>query len=71
MKTVVDAFMQRTWHIPLYARRVVQENGTVNWLCEVTDDQKTYTFTLRQGVKFHNGETVTADDVVYSIQRCA
>ena len=37
----------------------------------LSDDQKTYTFTLRQGVKFHNGETVTADDVVYSIQRCA
>lgn len=26
-------------------------------------------FTLRRGVKFHNGETMTADDVVYSIQR--
>ena len=37
----------------------------------LSDDQKTYTFTLRQGVKFHNGETVIADDVVYSIQRCA
>ena len=45
VKTVVDAFMQRTWHIPLYARRVVQENGTVNWLCEVTDDQKTFPWT--------------------------
>ena len=47
VKTVVDAFMQRTWHIPLYARRVVQENGTVNWLCEVTDDQKTFPWTDR------------------------
>ena len=45
VKTVVDAFMQRTWHIPLYARRVVQEKGTVNWLCEVTDDQKTFPWT--------------------------
>ena len=32
---------------------------------------KTYVFTLRQGVKFHNGEEVTAKDVKYSIERCA
>ncbi len=28
-----------------------------------------YTFNLRAGVKFHSGNTMTADDVVYSIQR--
>ncbi len=38
---------------------------------KVSDDELTYTFTLRDGVKFHNGETVTANDVVYSIERCA
>lgn len=38
---------------------------------EVSPDRLTYTFTLRQGVKFHNGEPVTAEDVIYSIQRCA
>ncbi|MCI2055997.1 MAG: ABC transporter substrate-binding protein [Oscillibacter sp.] len=37
----------------------------------ISDDERTYTFTLREGVQFHNGETVTADDVVYSIERCA
>ncbi len=37
----------------------------------VSDDQMTYTFTLREGVKFHNGELVTADDVIYSLKRCA
>ncbi|MDY4953521.1 MAG: ABC transporter substrate-binding protein [Candidatus Onthomonas sp.] len=37
----------------------------------VSEDRKTYTFTLREGVKFHNGDTVTAEDVVYSIERCA
>ena len=31
----------------------------------------TFTFTLRDGVKFHNGQTVTVDDVVYSINRVA
>lgn len=37
----------------------------------VSEDRKTYTFTLREGVKFHNGDTVTAEDVVWSIERCA
>ena len=29
----------------------------------------TYTFHLREGVRFHNGQTMTADDVQYSINR--
>ena len=37
----------------------------------ISDDAKVYTFTLRDGVKFHNGESVTAEDVKYSIDRCA
>ena len=39
--------------------------------CKVSEDHLTYTFTLREGVKYHNGDTVAAEDVVYSIQRCA
>jgi ABC-type transport system substrate-binding protein len=35
----------------------------------VSRDGKTYTFDLREGVRFHNGREVTADDVVYSITR--
>ena len=38
---------------------------------KVSDDAKVYTFTLRDGVKFHNGNAVTAEDVKYSIDRCA
>lgn len=37
----------------------------------LSEDGTTYTFTLREGVKFHNGQTVTAEDVVCSINRCA
>ncbi len=35
----------------------------------VSDDGLTYTFTLRDGVKFHNGRELVADDVKYSIER--
>ena len=37
----------------------------------ISEDAMTYTFTLRENVKFHNGKTVTVDDVVYSLKRCA
>lgn len=32
-------------------------------------DGKNYTFTIREGIKFHNGELVTAEDIKYSITR--
>lgn len=35
----------------------------------VSDDGLTYVFQLRDGVKFHNGRTMTAEDVVYSFDR--
>ena len=43
----------------------VAENYTVS------EDHLTYTFTLREGVKFHNGDAVSAEDVVYSLKRVA
>ena len=34
---------------------------------EVSDDGKTYTIKLREGITFHNGEPLTADDAVASM----
>ncbi len=36
---------------------------------EVSDDKLTWTFTLRDGLKFHDGASVTPADVIASLQR--
>lgn len=38
---------------------------------KIEDEGKTYTFYLREGVKFHDGTPVTVEDIKYSIERCA
>lgn len=38
---------------------------------KVSDDAKFYTFTLRDGITFHDGSPVTVDDVKYSLERYA
>ncbi|WP_068620839.1 ABC transporter substrate-binding protein [Paenibacillus tuaregi] len=38
---------------------------------EISKDGLTYTFKLRQGIKFHNGNPLTAQDVKYSYDRLA
>lgn len=41
----------------------------VTELPQVSDDGLTYSFTLKEGVKFHDGSTLTANDVKYTFER--
>ncbi|GIO86205.1 diguanylate cyclase [Paenibacillus faecis] len=48
------------------------EGKIVDWLAEshkISEDGLTYTFVLRDGLKFSNGNAVTAEDAVFSLQR--
>src|SRR6188474_1842456 len=38
---------------------------------KVSDDKLVYTFTLRDGLKFHDGQSVTSEDCIASIKRWA
>jgi len=44
---------------------------TIPWLAtewQLSEDELTWTFTLRDGVAWHDGQPLTADDVAFSIQ---
>ena len=36
---------------------------------EIADDGKTYTFKIRDGITFHSGNQLTAEDAAWSLQR--
>lgn len=47
------------------------ERGIVNDLAysyEISDDQKTYTFKLKENLKWHDGEELNADDVFFTVK---
>lgn len=46
-------------------------NPAVASMCKVNETGDVYTFTLRDGITFHNGNAVTVDDIVYSIRHSA
>lgn len=48
------------------------EGGVKPWVAEswsVSEDGRTWTFRLREGLTFHDGSPLEADDVVFSMQR--
>lgn len=60
----------------IYDALVKEEPGDYNKLVpglaekwEFNEDSTEVTFYLREGVKFHNGDVMTADDVYFSLQR--
>lgn len=54
-----------------YLVRTGQDNITRPWLLEkweASDDLRTWTLTVRDGVNWHNGRPVTAEDVAWNIR---
>ncbi|MFI5033612.1 MAG: ABC transporter substrate-binding protein, partial [Reyranellales bacterium] len=53
--------------LALDAKLAIQPQMLDSW--KVSDDKLTYTFILRDGLKFHDGAPVTAEDCVASLKR--
>jgi ABC-type transport system substrate-binding protein len=49
------------------AQLIAQPDLASDWT--VSEDGKEWTFNLREGVKFHNGDAFTTDDVIYTYNR--
>jgi len=76
----IDHPARFSWLMPANSMRQVFEymtltdenNITHPYLCEswsASDDLKTWTFNVRKGVKFNNGDTFTADDCIFTINQ--
>ncbi|MBV8713494.1 MAG: peptide ABC transporter substrate-binding protein [Chloroflexi bacterium] len=71
-KTSLTALFHVTEHIYSLLVRLkpdltVEPDLAEKW--DISPDGKTYTFTLRQGVKFHSGKPLTSADVKYTFDR--
>ena len=62
MYNVSDPLLYFNWETQEYEGAVATD-----W--EISDDGLEYTFTIRDGIKFHNGGTLSVDDVVFSLNR--
>ena len=63
----VDGYIKEAWLEPLIqlAGSTLYPMLATSWVSN--DDFTTWTFHLRQGVKFHNGQELTAADVVWTV----
>lgn len=73
--TCTDANAVRNWRFALY-EALVEHHGesfapvlAESWRCSL--DARTWTFVLREGVRFHDGKPLTARDVAHSLTRAA
>jgi peptide/nickel transport system substrate-binding protein len=72
--TSTDAYASRIDGL-IYDTLIERDNKTLEWKpkmadhWEVSPDKRQFTFHLREGVKWHDGQPVTADDIVYSFER--
>ncbi|MEX2520565.1 MAG: ABC transporter substrate-binding protein [Paracoccaceae bacterium] len=70
---ITTAYMSRNHGYMVYDTLVAMDANfevqpqMASW--EISEDGLTYTFTLREGLKFHDGAPVTAEDVIASIKR--
>lgn len=69
-----DNPMATTATFLIFDRLVAFDNDTNEWLPQVAKswkqlDDVTWTFDINLDIKFHNGDTLTMDDVVFSIDR--
>lgn len=76
--SAMDSAMIQNVYEPLCLSRYEEnEDGTKTKYYEmllaedysISEDATEYTFNLKQGVKFHNGEELKASDVVFSYER--
>ncbi|TIL78959.1 MAG: peptide ABC transporter substrate-binding protein, partial [Mesorhizobium sp.] len=57
-----------------YLVRLTPDNKLENLIAEeigASSDAKTWTIKVRDGIEFHNGKTVTAEDIAATIERHA
>lgn len=73
VRTTASVTLYTMWHVfePLFTMDAnynpIPHLVKNDW--KVSEDGLTYTFNLREGVKFHNGKEMTSDDVVASLER--
>lgn len=63
VQNMCDPLLQMDSAEPAVVRPSVAESWTIS------DDARTYTFTIREGMTFPSGNPVTAEDVVWSLRR--
>jgi peptide/nickel transport system substrate-binding protein len=68
-----DSYATAQWTGAIYNGLLTRESQTRNWVPDLADSMPTissnlltFTFTLQEGLKFENGDPLTADDVIFS-----